>query len=118
MPTITETDNGSIVRKEKKDARDTLKSLQPFELKRDLYLVHGWGDEANVCWTYPYIETGSDRDKNWKYTFLDWAKEKILNHNERVHYLKLVKNEDDVTDGASCRRYFAKTSRKIKHFII
>jgi hypothetical protein len=103
MAGISEEDKGKIVRKEKKDARDKLESLQPFELKRDLYLVHGWGDEANVCWTYPYVETGKDRDKNWKYTFLDWAEEKIRNHKERVHYVKLVKNGDDVT--VSCDRW-------------
>ena len=96
MPRIDETDNGTIVRGEKEAARDKLKSMQPFKLSRDLYLVHGWGDEANVCWMYSYMETGKDRDKNWKYTFLDWAQEKILNHNERVHYIKLVDNEDDV----------------------
>jgi len=77
--------------------------MQPFELKRDLYLVHGWGDEANVRWTYPYTETGKDRNKDWKYTFFDWAQEKILNHNERVHYVKLVSNESDVT--ISCDRW-------------
>lgn len=103
MAGINEEGKGKIVRKEKTDARDKLESLQPFELKRDLYLVHGWGDEANVCWTYPYTETGKDRNKNWKYTFLDWAEEKILNRKERVHYVKLVKNEDDVT--VSCDRW-------------
>ena len=97
MPRIDESDNGKIVRKEKEAARDKLKSMQPFELKRDLYLIHGWGDEANVCWTYPYTETGKDRVDGWGYTFCDWAEKKILNRKERVHYVKLVKNEDDVT---------------------
>ncbi len=75
------------------EAREELENMSPFELKNDLFLVHGWGDPANVGWTYPYSETGDDRAEGQKDTFDDWAKDKILNRAERVHYVKLVEDE-------------------------
>jgi hypothetical protein len=89
-----------------------LSNMPRFKLRRDLYLVHGWGDEANVCWTYPYTETGKNRNENWKYTFQEWAQEKISNHDDRVHYVKLVKNENDVKIS---RDRFGKVQVKLKN---
>ena len=90
------TERNKMVKAQKREARDKLKAIKPFKLKRDLFLVHGWGDEYNVCWTYPYTEQGKARSKGWKYTFKEWAEEKIINHKERVHYLKLVRDESKV----------------------
>lgn len=86
-------DSGKKVRKEKESARERLEVIKPFKIERDLFVVHGWGDEANVCWTYPYTEQEGDCPLGWKYSFKEWAEEKILNHKERVHFVKLVKDE-------------------------
>jgi hypothetical protein len=87
---------GNRVDAQKTKAREDLINFKRFKLKRDLFLIHGWGDEANVCWTRPYTEAGKKRAKGWKYTFKDWAEDKIINHKKKVHYLKLVKNEEHI----------------------
>lgn len=78
------------------EARNALIKLKPFKLKRDVFFVHGWSDEANVGWTYPYVETSDeDRNPNWKYSIKDWIDEKVIN-KERAHYIKLVKDEQKI----------------------
>ena len=85
--------NIGISAKNIKKERIELRSFQKFNLKRDLFFVHGWSDEANACWTYPYTETGEDRDPNWEYTIKDWADKLVINKDEKVHYIKLLRDE-------------------------
>ncbi len=33
------------------------------KLKRDIFFVPGWTDQACICWTEPYMESGIDRRK-------------------------------------------------------
>lgn len=83
------------VRKEKRQAREALRQFPKFELKRDVFFIHGWGDEANVCWTHPYTETGKNRRRDWYYTIKEWLDDKVVKRHERVHYVRLLKNESN-----------------------
>lgn len=64
------------------------------KLKRDVFFVPGWTDEGCMCWTEPYTEGGIDRRQGWEYTVKDW--EYIIENPEKMHYLKLVDNEDTI----------------------
>jgi len=84
-----------LVRKEKKRAREELGKFKPFDLSRGVFFVHGWGDEANICWTESYTEVGKNKDPRWDYTIKDWLSEKVTNH-EKLHFLKLVEDEKKI----------------------
>ena len=86
----------SKVRQEKSKARRALRAFSKFALKRDVFFVHGWGDEANICWTYPYTEKGVNNAKDWEYTIEDWLGKLVTNKDEKVHFIKLVKDESRV----------------------
>lgn len=92
------------VRTDKTRARKALRAFPKFKLKRDVFFVHGWGDEANICWTYPYTEKGSDKARGWEYTIGDWLNKLVDNKDERAHFVKLVKDEAKVVV-----KYAAKT---------
>jgi len=72
------------VHNEKVAARDALSKFQRFKLKRKVFFIHGWSDEANVCWTYRY----TDQD-----TIKDWVDKLIINKDDMVHYVKLLRDE-------------------------
>jgi len=77
----------------KTEAREKLRKLK-INLKRDVFFVPGWADQACICWTEPYMESGVDRRKGWEYTVKDW--EYILENPERMHYLQLVENDNSI----------------------
>ena len=56
------------------EARLKLKEFNEdkIKLKRDVFFVPGWTDQACICWTEPYTEAGIDRRKGWEYTIKDW----------------------------------------------
>jgi len=75
----------------KTEARNRLRKFKII-LKRDVFFVPGWTDQACICWTEPYMESGIDRRKGWEYTVKDW--EYILENPEKMHYLQLVENDN------------------------
>ena len=84
------------VKAEKEEDRATLRKFPKFALKRDLFFIHGWSDEDNVCWTCSYDEIGKDAAPDWEYTIKDWIDKLITNKDERVHYVKLVYAEENI----------------------
>lgn len=92
---MTKIKRGTNIDFNKNQFTQALEDLEPFELERDVFFVHGWGDESNVCWTEPYTEMGDERDKNWAYTIKEWIEDKgkITNACEKVHYIKLMEDE-------------------------
>ncbi len=86
----------ALVTQERKRARDKLTKLEKFELKRDVFFVHGWGDEANVCWTEPYMEVGPNREANWQYHIKGWLEKNVVN-KDKMHFIKLVVDENKIT---------------------
>lgn len=88
-----------IVRDEKRRAREALRNMKPFKLERDVFFVHGWGDEACICWKEPYMETGDNYVPGWGYTVKEWIDDKKLSkieNKEKVHYLSLMGDESKV----------------------
>lgn len=77
----------------KTEARLNLRRFKDdkIKLKRDVFFVPGWTDQACICWTEPYTEAGIDRRKGWEYTIKDW--EYIVENPEKMHYLQLVEND-------------------------
>ncbi|MGD0336206.1 MAG: alpha/beta hydrolase [Candidatus Omnitrophota bacterium] len=77
----------------KTEARTELKKFKDnkISLKRDVFFVPGWTDQACICWTEPYMESGVDRRAGWEYTIKDW--EYIVENSEKMHYLQLVEND-------------------------
>ncbi len=73
--------------------RERLRKLK-IRLKKDIFFVPGWTDQACICWTEPYVESGADRRKGWEYTVKDW--EYIIENPEKMHYIQLVENEDSI----------------------
>lgn len=73
----------------KTECRNKLRQLK-IKLKRDIFFVAGWTDQACLSWTEPYMESGVDRRMGWEYTVKDW--EHIVENPEKMHYLKLVEN--------------------------
>lgn len=73
--------------------RNKLRKIK-IRLKRDIFFVPGWTDQACICWTEPYIESGTDRRKGWEYTIKDW--EYIVENPEKMHYLQLVENDHSI----------------------
>lgn len=63
-------------------------------LKRDVFFIPGWTDQACICWTEPYTESGIDRRRGWEYTIKDW--EYIVENPEKMHYLNLVKDDNAI----------------------
>jgi len=78
----------------KTEARNKLRKFK-IRLKRDVFFVPGWTDQACVCWTEPYMESGIDRRAGWEYTVKDW--EYILENPEKMHYLQLVENDNSIS---------------------
>jgi len=72
------------VHAEKEAARGALLKFPRFNLKRRVFFIHGWSDEANVCWTHPY----TDQD-----TIKDWVDKLIINKDDMVHYIRLLRDE-------------------------
>jgi hypothetical protein len=64
------------------------------KLKRDVFLVPGWTDQACLCWTEPYTESGIDRTPGWEYTVKDWGY--IFENPEKMHYLQLVEDDNAI----------------------
>ena len=81
------------VHNERMSARDALLKFPRFNLKRRVFFIHGWSDEANVCWTYPYTEKGKDIDPNWQYTVKDWVDKLVINKDDMVYYVRLLRDE-------------------------
>lgn len=80
----------------KTEVRQNLRKFKDkkIKLKRDVFFVLGWTDQACICWTEPYMESGVDRRAGWEYTVKDW--EYILENPERMHYLQLVENDNAI----------------------
>lgn len=80
----------------KTECRNKLREFKDkkIKLKRDVFFVPGWTDQACICWTEPYMESGIDRRAGWEYTVKDW--EYIVKNPERMHYLKLVENDKSI----------------------
>jgi len=74
-------------------AREKLRKLR-IRLKRDIFFVPGWTDQACICWTEPYVESGADIRRGWEYTVKDW--EYIIENPEKMHYIQLVENENSI----------------------
>lgn len=99
---------GQEVGLEKLNARKELLEMEPFNLKRDVFFVHGWGDEACICWTDPYMETGANFVQGWGYTVKEWVEDKKLGrikNKEKVHYVSLMGDE------AKAKRWRDKTGK-------
>src|SRR3989339_1095505 len=84
----------SELSRKKSELRDKLRYFEKNKilLKRDIFFVPGWTDQACLCWTEPPTESGKDRRKGWEYTMQDW--EYIVKNPERMHYLQLVENDN------------------------
>ena len=82
---------------QKTEARTKLRALKKSKiiLKRDVFFVPGWTDQACLCWTEPYTESGEDRLPDWEYTVKDW--EYIVGNPEKIHYIQLTKNKNAIT---------------------
>jgi pimeloyl-ACP methyl ester carboxylesterase len=78
----------------KTEIRNKLRKFK-IRLERDVFFVPGWSDQGCICWTEPYMESGVDRRAGWEYTVKDW--EYIVENPEKMHYLRLVENEDSIT---------------------
>ncbi|MDD5109415.1 MAG: hypothetical protein PHC29_07980 [Candidatus Omnitrophica bacterium] len=80
----------------KTEVRNKLRKFKDnkIRLERDVFFVPGWTDQANICWTEPYMESGIDRRAGWEYTVKDW--ECIVENPEKMHYLQLVEDENAI----------------------
>lgn len=80
----------------KTEYRNKLKAYKnnKIRLKRDVFFIPGWTDQACICWIEPYTESGIDRRAGWEYTVKDW--EYIIENPEKIHYLQLVENNDSI----------------------
>lgn len=78
------------------EARDKLKTFvqKKIRLNRHVFFIPGWTDQSNVCWTYPYTETGRNRRPGWEYTVKDW--DYIFENPEMMHFLKLVMEDKNL----------------------
>lgn len=106
MSKKTRDEKKELAKQEKKEARNKLTSFERFELKRDTFFIHGWGDEANICWTEPYMEVGERRATNWKYNIKEWLDGIVINKN-KMHFINLVENESNI------RRFEKRGHKKI-----
>ncbi len=81
----------------KTEARNQLRKMVPLRLKRPVFLVPGWTDQACFCWTEPYTEGGVARRPGWEYTIQDWV-EKIVDpaDHDKVVFIKNVEDEKNL----------------------
>lgn len=81
----------------KTEARNQLRKMAPLRLKRPVFLVSGWTDQACLCWTEPYTEGGGARRLGWEYTIQDWAG-KIVDPADhgKVVFIKNVEDENNL----------------------